>query len=71
MKLLKPWTNEDNAKLAAMIEAGASARRISLALRRNLAMIKVKAKAMGKPFPHERDLARERRKLVAQGHERW
>lgn len=62
------WTDEDQAKLATMLDAGASAQRISVALRRPLDSIKQRARALGKPFPHERDLARERKKVLSTRH---
>ena len=62
------WTDEDQAKLATMLDAGASAQRISIALKRPLDSIKQRARALGKPFPYERDLARERKKILGKSH---
>lgn len=43
------WTEEDQAKLATMLDAGASTQRISIALKRPLDSIKQRARALGKP----------------------
>jgi hypothetical protein len=58
------WTEDDLKKLIAMIEAGVSARRIAVRMRRPLHSIKVRAKDLGKPFPDERDLKRARMKIL-------
>jgi len=58
------WTEEDQKKLIAMIEAGVSARRIAVRMRRPLHSIKVRARELGKPFPSDRDLKRARMKIL-------
>ena len=58
------WTEEDQKKLIALIEAGVSASRIAVRLKRPLHSIKLRAKALGKPFPAERDLKRARMKIL-------
>jgi IS30 family transposase len=57
------WTDEDQKTLEAMLEAGASARRIAVRLRRSVDTIKTRAKTVGKPFPLERELAKQQSKL--------
>jgi len=58
------WTDEEQKTLIAMIQAGVSARRIAVRMKRPLHSIKVRAKDLGKPFPDERDLKRERKKIL-------
>jgi hypothetical protein len=58
------WTSEDQKTLEAMLEAGASAQRIAARLKRRVDSIKTRAKDLGKPFPHERELTKARRKLL-------
>lgn len=58
------WTEEDQKKFIAMIEAGVSARRVAVRMRRPLHSIKVRAKELGKPFPTDRDLKKARMKIL-------
>jgi hypothetical protein len=46
----KVWSNSDIERLKAMVGAGASAVRTSIALKRSLAMTKRKAWEVGTPF---------------------
>lgn len=54
----------NQARLKEMIESGASAQRIAVALKRPVDSIKTRARQLGKPFPHERALAKERQKIL-------
>ena len=55
------WTREDQKTLVAMLEAGASAERIAVRLKRRVDWIKTRARELGKPFPHKRELTKGRR----------
>jgi hypothetical protein len=59
-----PWSEEEVDRLKAMIESGASAQRASVALRRSLSAIKLKARDIGLPFPSERELRAKRRSIL-------
>lgn len=63
----RAWTADEFEKLRSMIEAGASAIRISVALRRPVESVKDRAREMGIPFAHDRVLKRERKKLLGTG----
>lgn len=58
------WTEEDQKSFVAMLEAGASAQRIAVRLKRPVNSIKTRARELGKPFPPERDLTKARRRLL-------
>jgi hypothetical protein len=57
----RTWSAEDIQRLKTMVSSGVSAGRVSVALRRSIHSVKVKAKENGFPFPDERQLKRERR----------
>lgn len=46
----RPWTEEEVNKLRAMVASGASPVRTCAALRRSLAVTKIKAREIGTPF---------------------
>jgi len=58
------WTEEDAERLKALILSGASAVRASAALKRPLTTVKLKARKMGIPCPHDRDLKKERQRVL-------
>lgn len=58
------WSEADQEKLKTMAQAGASAQRISVALKRPLSSVKHRARDMGIPFPHDIDLAKQRRRIL-------
>ena len=60
----KPWTDDELARVRSMIETRASALRIALALKRPVVVVKQKAREMGMPFRHDRELAKDRRKIT-------
>ena len=60
----RPWTEDDIAKLKSMVSAGASAVRVSLALKRPIAAVKNRARDLGMPFRHDLELKRERGRLL-------
>jgi hypothetical protein len=62
-KTSRTWIAEDLRRLESMVASGISAARASVALRRTVMSVKVKAKQSGFPFPDERQLQRERRGL--------
>ena len=53
--LSKPWTDEDQLRLRKLHAAGASAVRASLALKKNLANVRAKARELGIPFQTKRE----------------
>jgi hypothetical protein len=59
----KAWSDEDTARLRALVASGASALRASVALRRSLSVTKNKARALGVPFPSEAELRAKRRRI--------
>jgi hypothetical protein len=59
-----PWTNEDQARLKLMMAAGASVRRIAVALKRPSDDIKQRAKDLGLPFRNKFELAKEQGRLL-------
>jgi hypothetical protein len=60
-RIIRPWTEEDIAKLKRLQASGASAARASVALKRSRQYVKEKARALGVPFM----TMRERRKRQA------
>ena len=60
----KIWTEEDAERLKALISSGASAVRASAALKRPLTTVKLKARKMGMPFPHDRELKMQRQRML-------
>jgi GcrA cell cycle regulator len=60
----KVWTEEDAERLKALIQSGASAVRASAALKRPLTTVKLKARKMGMPFPHDRELKKKRQRML-------
>lgn len=61
---MSPWTEEDQARLKLTLAAGASARRIAVALKRPSDDIKQRAKNLGLPFRNKFELAKEQRPLL-------
>lgn len=57
------WSAEEVDRLKAMIASSASTQRASVALRRSLSMIKMKARHIGLPFPSEYVLRAKRRSV--------
>jgi len=60
----KIWSGKDLENLRALVLSGASAVRASVVLKRPLKAIKIKAKKLGVPFRHERELKNERRGIL-------
>jgi hypothetical protein len=60
MRLGKEWTVEEIKKLTSLLEQRASAARASIALKRNKAAVKRKARELGTPFKDHRIERRER-----------
>jgi hypothetical protein len=54
------WTEEDLARLKAMIESGASPARASVVFRRSVLSVQNQARKLGTPFPARRVVKRER-----------
>ena len=50
-KLVRPWTEEDDAQLRRLLASGASAARASVAMKRNMKDLRRRASKMGMPFP--------------------
>ena len=61
---MTPWTEEDQARIKLMMAAGASARRIAVALKRPSDTVKQRAKDLGLPFRNKYELAKEGRHLL-------
>lgn len=59
------WTEEECELIKAMVAAGTSAARVAVALKRRLISVKSKARDLGCPFPHERQLGKVRRKVLS------
>jgi hypothetical protein len=59
----KVWSESDAERLKALIASGASALRASVALKRSLPVVKVKARELGVPFRSEAELRAKRRRI--------
>jgi len=59
----KVWTESDAERLRALIASGSSALRASVALKRSLSVVKLKARELGVPFPSEAELKAKRRRI--------
>jgi hypothetical protein len=59
----RAWTEEDDERLKALIASGASALRVSVALKRSLPVIRKKALLLGTPFPNASELRARRRQI--------
>ena len=57
------WTPEQCERLAALVKAGATPFRASVVLGRSLSRIKLKARELGYPFPHWREVTMKARQL--------
>jgi hypothetical protein len=57
------WLESDDERLKALVASGASALRASIALKRSLAITKLKARKLGTPFPAEADLRAKRHEI--------
>lgn len=51
VRLTKPWTDEEKARLIKAIDSGASAARASAMFKRSIAGIRDQARRLGKRFP--------------------
>ena len=60
MRGSKPWTEEDIERLRKLRAAGATSARISIAVKKNQNIVRAKARQLGIPFDHHRDLTRRR-----------
>jgi hypothetical protein len=59
----KAWSESDAERLKALIASGASALRASVALKRSLSVVKLKARELGVPFQSEAELRAKRRRI--------
>jgi hypothetical protein len=59
----KVWSESDAERLRALIASGASALRASVALKRSLSVIKLRARELGIPFQSEAELRAKRRRI--------
>jgi hypothetical protein len=62
----KEWTEDEIRKLKRLREIGASAVRASLALKRNKAAVRAKARELGIAFPDRRTFRTEQRMKEAE-----
>ena len=60
----KVWSESDAERLKVLIASGASALRASVALKRSLSVVKLKARELGVPFPSEAELKAKRRRIL-------
>jgi hypothetical protein len=65
----REWTAEDSEKLKALVRAGASPFRASVALSRSMMQVKKKARELGYPFPSLRSMKARTREILAGGGE--
>ena len=63
----RPWSEEDLERLKALVLAGASAVRASVALKRPLKVVKLRARKLGVPFQHDNELRKERQRKQVSG----
>src|ERR1700752_3055497 len=61
----REWTPEESEKLKALVRTGASPFRASVALSRSIMQVKKKAREVGCPFPHLRDVKARTREILA------
>jgi hypothetical protein len=59
----KIWSESDAERLRALSASGASALRASVALKRSLSVVKLKARELGVPFQSEAELRAKRRRI--------
>jgi hypothetical protein len=64
LRVKKSWSQEDYDRLKTLVASGASPLRVSLALKRSVAVTKNKARELGIPFRTEGEMKRERRRLL-------
>jgi hypothetical protein len=50
-RLLEPWTTQDDERLKALATQGASVVKAAAALKRKIVSVRVRARALGCPFP--------------------
>lgn len=58
------WTSDEIELLKKMVAAGASAMRVSIALKRPTSAVKDRARDEGVPFPHDRVLNKAHRTVA-------
>jgi hypothetical protein len=58
------WTEDEITKLKALVRAGASPFRVSVALGRSRAHIRAKAREIGCPFPSLREVKKKTRDIL-------
>ncbi len=56
----RSWKPEDLEALRTLVAAGSSPARVSVHLKRSISSVQSKARLEGYPFPHRRDVKRER-----------
>lgn len=59
----KVWSESDAERLKTLVASGASALRASVALKRSLSVVKLKARELGVPFRSEAELRAQRRRI--------
>lgn len=59
------WTEEEIELLQQLLKSGATAVRAAAALDRSMTSVKNRARQLGTPFPHDRQLAKIRRRKYA------
>lgn len=58
----RSWSDDEFERLKALVSSGVSALRVSVVLKRPIKAVKLKAKAIGTPFPHDSELKKERQR---------
>jgi serine/threonine-protein kinase RIO1 len=56
MRGRKPWTEEENNRLKAMVAQGVSIARAAVVFKRSLITVRTHARKLGTPFPHVREV---------------
>lgn len=64
------WSEQDLERLRALVLSGASAVRASVALKRPLKVVKLKARKIGVPFPYDSELKKERQRKLSSAAQR-
>jgi GcrA cell cycle regulator len=67
-RLIRPWTDEEEERLKALVAQGASIVRAAAALRRREVVVRERARKLGCPFP---TLRSARKKWVGTPSNEW
>jgi serine/threonine-protein kinase RIO1 len=62
----REWTDAECERLKALVEAGVSLSRASVVLRRRAVNVQNKARDLGCPFPHFREMQKHTRRILGE-----